>query len=95
MPRNRNKTYAEQRISRIRSYGITEHDYDRMLEEQDNGCYLCGKTDRGKALSIDHDHNTGKVRGLLCSIHNRALGLMNDDPELMLLSYVYLTKNHD
>jgi hypothetical protein len=95
MPRNRNKTYEEQRISRIRMYGISVDDYNRMLEEQNHGCYLCGKTDKDRALSIDHDHASGKVRGLLCSNHNRALGLLNDDPDLLLAAHTYLTKEHD
>jgi hypothetical protein len=94
MPRNRNKTYEEQRISRIRMYGISVEDYERMLEEQDGGCHICGKKPEGKrALDIDHDHTTGKVRGLLCSNHNRALGLLNDDIKLMLRSVEYLVKS--
>lgn len=96
MPRNRNKTYEEQRISRIRMYGIDVPDYERMLEEQNGGCYICGKQPDGKrALDIDHDHQTGKVRGLLCSNHNRALGLLNDDVLLMLKSVEYLVKTRD
>jgi hypothetical protein len=96
MPRNRNKTYAEQRISRIRRYGIDVEDYERMLEEQNGGCYICGKVPEGnRALDIDHDHATGKVRGLLCSNHNRALGLLNDDVVLMLKSVEYLVKQRD
>lgn len=95
MPRNRNKTYAEQRISRIRMYGIDVEDYERMLEEQNNGCYICGKEPNGRALDIDHDHETGKVRGLLCSNHNRALGLLNDDVMLMLKSVEYLVRSRE
>lgn len=70
-------------------------DYDRMLEEQDGGCHICGKKPDGRALDIDHDHATGKVRGLLCSNHNRALGLLNDDIKLMLRSVEYLVKSLD
>ena len=94
MPRNRNKTYEEQRISRIRMYGISVDDYNRMLEEQNHGCYICGKSTANRALDIDHDHKTGKVRGLLCSVHNRVLGLFDDDPELLLAAHIYLTKDH-
>ena len=70
-------------------------DYDRMLEEQDGGCHICGKKPEGRALDIDHDHATGKVRGLLCSNHNRALGLLGDDISLMLKSVEYLVKSRD
>lgn len=96
MPSNRNKTYEEARISRIRFYGIDVSDYDRMLEEQGGGCYICGKKPSGKrALDIDHDHKTGKVRGLLCSNHNRALGLLNDDLKLLVKTLEYLVKQLD
>ena len=90
MRRKRTKTYEEQRRSRIRAYGITEEDYNRMLEEQGGGCWICGKDDGARALSIDHCHDTKRVRGLLCSNHNRALGLFGDDPALILAAHRYL-----
>ena len=93
MPRNRNKTYEEQRVSRIRAYGIDVEDYDRMLFEQDGVCYICKEAPAKRALDIDHDHKTGKVRGLLCSTHNRALGLMGDDIILLLRATEYLVKS--
>lgn len=94
MPRNRNKTYEEQRISRIRLYGIDVPDYERMLEEQKGGCWICGKEPTGKrALDIDHDHKTGKVRGLLCSNHNRAIGLLGDDIKALVKALDYLVKD--
>ena len=94
MPRNRNKTYEEQRISRIRLYGIDVPDYERMLEEQNGGCWICGKQPTGKrALDIDHDHKTGKVRGLLCSNHNRAIGLLGDDIRALVKALDYLVKD--
>jgi hypothetical protein len=94
MPRNRNKTYQEQRGTRIRSYGITVEEYDEMLESQGGGCYICGIGPVGRALDIDHDHRTGKVRGLLCSNHNRALGLLGDDPDLLLAAHTYLVQQY-
>jgi hypothetical protein len=94
MPRNRNKTYEEQRISRIRLYGIDVADYERMLQEQNGGCYICGKKPTGKrALDIDHDHETGKVRGLLCSNHNRGIGLLDDDISLLARAIQYLARH--
>lgn len=93
MPNNRNKTYEESRISRIRMYGIDVDDYERMLEEQGGGCYLCGKKPEGKrALDIDHDHETGKVRGLLCSNHNRGIGLLGDDITILAKAIQYLAR---
>ncbi len=94
MPRNRNKTYEESRVSRIRMYGIDVPDYERMLEEQGGGCYICGKKPEDKrALDIDHDHKTGKVRGLLCSNHNRGLGLLDDNILHIIKALEYLVKN--
>ena len=95
MPRKRNKTYEEQRVSRIRSYGISVEDYERMFAEQNGACYICGEAPTTRALDIDQCHKSGKVRGLLCSNHNRALGLLGDDPDLLLKSIEYLVKSHD
>jgi hypothetical protein len=93
MPRNRNKTYEEQRISRIRMYGISVSEYESMLEQQGGGCYICGKKPEDKrALDIDHDHKTGKVRGLLCSNHNRGIGLLNDDISFLARAIQYLAR---
>lgn len=77
-------------------YGIDVPDYERILKEQGGGCYVCGKkpTDR-RALDIDHDHNTGKVRGLLCSKHNRAIGLMGDDLLILIKALEYLVRQRD
>ena len=94
MPRNRNKTYEEQRISRIRSYGISTEQYEQMLLEQNGSCYICNKKPEGKrALDIDHDHNTCEVRGLLCSNHNRAIGLFDDNINLLARAIEYLSRN--
>lgn len=96
MPRNRNKNYEEQRISRIRMYGIDVPDYERILAEQGGGCYICGKKPEPKrALDIDHDHKTNKVRGLLCSIHNRGLGMLGDDIKSIVKVLEYLVKDLD
>lgn len=57
-----------------RRYGITQEDYIKMWEEQDGKCKLCGKKPEGY-LDIDHDHKTGRVRGLLC----RGCNLMLDE----------------
>ena len=65
-----------------------------MLEEQNGGCWICGKQPTGKrALDIDHDHKTGKVRGLLCSNHNRAIGLLGDDIRALVKALDYLVKD--
>lgn len=62
-----------------RRYGITESDYNAMLEKQGGVCAICKERADGnrtwtKKLAIDHDHSTGKVRGLLCFRCNTRLG---------------------
>lgn len=82
-------------------FGLTLKDYNRMFEAQGGACAICYKPEskllRSKAnlqyvqrLSVDHDHQTTKVRGLLCSKCNRALGYFNDDPELLIRAAAYV-----
>jgi hypothetical protein len=58
---------------RAKQLGVTDADYDRMLNEQGGGCAICGNPPKSRRLHVDHDHKTGKVRGLLCFRCNRAL----------------------
>src|SRR6185369_14421606 len=54
-------------------YGITNKIYNDMLLINKGGCWICGKLPKTKRLSIDHDHSSGQVRGLLCYQCNRRL----------------------
>lgn len=58
-------------------YGLTEDDYERMFAEQRGCCAICGTSH--PQLVIDHDHATGAVRGLLCSLCNTGIGHLRDD----------------
>src|SRR2546423_5792224 len=59
-----------------RKFGLTLEEYDEMLAAQEGGCAICGEApEEGKILHIDHDHETGLVRGLLCQRCNHGLGL--------------------
>ena len=80
------------RGKRIRSYGITTDEYKRLLSEQNDGCAICGGVNKDMALCIDHDHNSGDVRGLLCHRCNRAIGLLQDRPDLMIKAAEYLRR---
>ena len=69
----------ERSIKRL--YGIDAADYAVLLKKQDGKCALCraDKNNKGKQrFDVDHDHKTGKVRGLLCSRCNRKLGFLDD-----------------
>ncbi len=58
-----------------RSYNVTIDEYDEAVRRQAGRCALCDSTD----LHIDHCHTTGKFRGLLCRVHNVAIGALGDD----------------
>jgi len=74
-------------------YGLELGQYDRMLEAQGGVCAIChGLCDRGGALSVDHDHTSGAVRGLLCNGCNVGLGGFRDDPERLRAAILYLEK---
>ena len=82
------------------SFGISVDDYDRMLREQNGVCAICrrhetirsNKSNKIKRLTVDHDHSTGKVRGLVCQKCNSILGYANDDPCRLLIAADYLEK---
>lgn len=77
-------------------FGISVEDYDRLFEFQNGLCAICGKPEsailfgKPKRLAIDHDHDSGQVRGLLCSRCNTAIGLMNDDVDILEKAQDYL-----
>lgn len=58
----------------LRKYGITAFDYVRLYDMQEGKCGLCGKPQRKKPFVVDHDHQTGEVRGLMHAPCNFALG---------------------
>ncbi|WP_073927128.1 endonuclease VII domain-containing protein [Streptomyces sp. CB03911] len=77
------------RKSHLRAkYGLEPHEYTAMVEEQRGLCLIC-ETPQEK-LVVDHDHQTGKVRGLLCNSCNAALGFLRDRPEVALAAARYL-----
>jgi hypothetical protein len=77
-----------------KEYGISLLDYNNMLIEQQNVCDICkNKCVSGKNLAVDHDHDTGKVRGLLCCKCNRGLGNFNDNLDLLEYAVLYLKKH--
>lgn len=75
----------------MRIYGITIHDYYHMFAEQNGRCGICyEKPDR--TLCVDHNHDTGKIRALLCDACNQGLGHFSDDPKKMLNALNYIKK---
>jgi len=64
-----------------RDYNITIDEYNKIFNNQNGSCKICGRhqSEFKQRLCIDHDHKTGKIRGLLCHPCNRFLGYINDD----------------
>ena len=67
---------------------MTANDYERMYKEQDGKCLICGN--RQKKLHIDHDHQSGYVRGLLCQNCNVGIGNLKDDPVILRRAALYI-----
>lgn len=77
-------------------YGIGVKEYSILLEKQENVCKICKCSCKsGMRLSVDHCHSTEKVRGLLCSKCNRALGGFNDDISLLKKAIEYVKNKGD
>lgn len=90
----KNERKAKARDSRLeQTYSITQAEYDQIKAEQNGHC-ICGEwtgyNGSTRALSVDHDHHTGFVRGLLCKHCNDLLGRVGDDPRYFELMGAYL-----
>lgn len=78
----------------IRTYGITLDDEIAMLEEQGGKCAICRhRVGKGRERHIDHDHATGKVRGVLCLRCNSALALVGESPTVLEAMAAYIEKH--
>lgn len=79
--------------ARAAKFGVTVEHLRRLDAEQCGLCAICRRScPTRRALAVDHDHRTGKVRGLLCANCNRALGLLQDSPAVALAAMEYLRK---
>lgn len=81
----------EKMVSRV--YGLLPGEYERLYRIQGGKCAILHCPARGtgrKRLAVDHCHTTGRVRGLLCSTHNRLLGAMGDNPTVFRSMAEYL-----
>ncbi len=79
-----------------RNYKLTPLEYQNMLNKQGGVCAICFKgNDNGRRLSVDHDHKTGKIRGLLCNNHNVAIGHFRDNVQDLNSAIYYLMEHND
>jgi hypothetical protein len=94
------KVADESRGRKLKLFGMTAEDYDQMFEAQGGVCAICKKPEClptrwgsfSSRLPIDHDHQTGRVRGLLCHSCNKALGLFKDSPDVLQAAADYLRR---
>lgn len=79
----------ESRVQKV--YGLGPGQYQELYRFQGGKCYICQRaTGASRRLSVDHDHKTGKVRGLLCRPCNDVLGHFRDDTEAFVRAHKYL-----
>jgi hypothetical protein len=82
-----------------KNYGMTESEWESLLALQGGGCGICGEKETNVhksgtvwRLSVDHCHDTGKIRGILCNNCNRAIGLLKDNVQLLRKAADYLER---
>lgn len=87
--RNRARATERERSRKLRGYGLTQESYDALLTKQSGCCAGCFEQFVGTPY-IDHDHATGRVRGLLCNGCNKSIGFAKDDPTRLRALALYL-----
>lgn len=81
------------RVYLCKRYNLTVAEYESMYYNQHGLCAICHKPEiQGRLLAIDHDHDTGIVRGLLCGKCNQGIGYLQDDIKLLYSAIEYLSK---
>lgn len=72
------------------NYGLSLVEYEILNEKQKGQCKICGNESNSKRLAVDHDHETGKIRGLLCFACNVGIGKFKHKKEYLLSAIEYL-----
>jgi hypothetical protein len=86
------KKVSDRKSHLKRNYGLTLEAFDALLASQGGGCAICGRPD---ADNVDHDHETGQVRGILCFKCNVALGQLDDDEDRARAAANYLGRDDE
>lgn len=87
--RDKLKSYLKN-YHRKKKYGVDQDGVDAMLDEQGGCCAICGTTEPSPWWCVDHNHKTMDVRGVLCHPCNSAIGLLKDDPRIMMAAASYV-----
>ena len=86
--------FRHKKIYLKNNYGLTIEQYNQMFVDQNGICAICnGKNKNGRNLYVDHNHITGKVRGLLCNNCNCGIGYLKENEDILLKAIKYLIKN--
>ena len=98
--RMKNSEYIRQKRPDYRLkylFGITSDDYNRMFDSQKGCCSICEKhqSELKTRLCVDHNHQTGKIRSLLCGNCNRGIGIFGENPEVMERAIRYLKAHNN
>jgi hypothetical protein len=91
----RNPIHPTRVRERARSTGVAEAEVYHLLKNHQGACEICGGRPETRNLSLDHDHASGRVRGLLCSSCNTGLGLFLDDPARLRAAAAYLERSSE
>ena len=74
----------------LRTYGISKDKYEKLLDSQDGTCAICGEVEDRRRMSIDHCHETGDIRGVVCTLCNNILGNARDNVKILASAIEYL-----
>ena len=97
----RKRKWEEENPNKMRNaylkwkYGITLEMYNSLFEEQKGLCAICFEEPKKQNLGVDHDHVSGKIRGLLCSTCNSGIGLFKEDTLLLKKAIEYISKHEE
>jgi Recombination endonuclease VII len=89
----KSKLASGSKSRRLRKYNMTNEEFEQRLAQQEGKCYICG-VHKGHDLRVDHDHETGKNRKLLCANCNAAIGLMGEDGDRLRAAADYVEQHH-
>lgn len=81
----------------MRTHGVNKKQYDNMFNKQNGCCAVCriNQSEFKRSLAVDHDHKTGKIRGLLCDRCNVALGMVRDSKDVLCKLIIYLEQSEE
>lgn len=90
--RNKEVRKRNNRKHILKAYNLTLEHFDRLKKINNNKCWICGCESHTEELCVDHNHKTNDIRGLLCHNCNKTLGIINENPFILIKMVHYLNK---